>query len=79
MSKILVYICYLIYVIIGKRLPVFQNSYNELFARTRFYLVKGYIEKCGKNVNIQPHATIARRVEIGDFSGVGRNSLLQGG
>ena len=79
MNNILTYICYVIYITIGKYLPSFHNSYNGLFARVRFHLVKGYVEKCGRYINIQPHATIARRVEIGDYSGVGRDSLLQGG
>lgn len=79
MNKIITYICYLIYVTVGKRLPAFHNSYNDFFARIRFLLVKGYIDKCGKYVNIQPRATIARRVCIGDFSGIGRNSIISGG
>lgn len=78
MRKIVIFMSYLIYVTIAKHCPSFGNSYKGFFERIRYYLVKGYISRCGKCVNIQPKATIARRVEIGDFSGVGRNSLLQG-
>ena len=79
MRKIVIFMSYLVYVTIAKHCPSFGNSYKGFFERIRYYLVKGYISGCGKCVNIQPKATIARRVEIGDFSGVGRNSLLQGG
>ena len=72
-------VCYVLYSTIAKYLPQSQNSYKGFFERIRFYLVKGYVEKCGKFVNIQPRATIARRVSIGDFSGVGRDSLIGGG
>lgn len=79
MRKIVICISYVMYVTIAKHCPSFSNSYKGFFERIRYYLVKGYINACGRCVNIQPKATIARRVEIGDFSGVGRNSLLQGG
>ena len=72
-------VCYVLYSKIAKYLPHSQNSYKGVFEKIRFYLVKGYIEKCGKFVNVQPHATIARRVCIGDFSGIGGNSLVSGG
>lgn len=72
-------VCYVLYSKIAKYLPQSKNSYKGIFEKLRFHLVKGYIEKCGRYINIQPHVTIARRVEIGDYSGVGRDSLLQGG
>ena len=78
MHKILTCICYVLYITIGKHLPTFRNSYKDLFAFIRYSLVRGYVEECGNKVNVQPHATIARRVCIGDFGapdkpcGVGR-------
>lgn len=79
MRKILACICYVLYITIGKHLPTFRNSYKDLFVFIRYCLVRGYVEECGNKVNVQPHATIARRVCIGDFSGIGRNSLVSGG
>lgn len=73
------YLCYALYILIGKRIPSLRNSYSSFSSRIRMLLVRGYIIKCGRNVNIQPHATIARRIEIGDYSGIGRNCLVQGG
>jgi len=37
------------------------------------------MEHCGKCVNIQPKAIIASRTRIGDYSGIGSRSLIQGG
>lgn len=77
--KIFQVFCYGIYNTIGKYIPSFRNSYNDFFTRFRTLLVKGYIDSCGNYVNIQPKSTIARRVEIGDYSGVGCKCLIQGG
>lgn len=79
MRKIIVYVSYVLYVVIGKHIFSFKNSYKDIFVKFRCVLVKGFIESCGKNVNIQSNATIARRVCIGDYSGIGCNCLVQGG
>ena len=71
-------ISYVLYVYIGRYLPSTKNSYTGFFERFRSFLVRGYVDHCGKFVNIQPHATIARRCSIGNYSGVGRNCLIQG-
>ena len=78
MSKIKSYICYGLYTFLGKHLPSIKNSYKGMSGRVRYFLVKGYIQYCGKCVNIQPKSTIARRVYIGDYSGIGRNCMIQG-
>lgn len=72
-------ISYGLYVCIGRYLPSTKNSHTGLFERIRSMLVHGYVDHCGKFVNIQPHAIIARRCSIGDYSGVGRNCMIQGG
>ena len=41
-------------------------------------LVKGFIDVCGKHVNIQPKAIIARRVKLGNESGIGYKCMIQG-
>lgn len=73
------YICYGLYTLIAKHCPSIRNTYDGISEKIRYFLVKGYIQNCGKCVNIQSNPTIARRVCIGDYSGVGRNSLIQGG
>ncbi len=69
--------CYVLYKIVGCRLPS-KNSARGFFQKIRYSLVKNYIEYCGKDVNIQPHSVIARRISIGNYSGVGKHSLIQG-
>lgn len=76
--KITSIISYGLYYAVAYYLPKTKNNYKGLFERFRAFLVKGYIEECGKNINVQPRATIAKRVRIGDYSGIGRGSLIQG-
>ena len=63
---------------IASKLPATRNQRNGLFQRLRGNMVKGYIDHCGDHVNIQPKAVISKRVSIGDYSGVGEQSLVQG-
>lgn len=74
--KIITKACYLI---IGTHLPTFRNSYKGLSQRIRAFLARGFLLKRGKNVNIQPKATISNKVSIGDYSGIGKRCLIQGG
>lgn len=79
MKKMIQIICYVLYKYVATYLPNAKNCHNDLIVQIRTFLVKGYIDSCGKNVNIQRNATIGRRVTIGDFSGVGRNCMVMGG
>lgn len=71
-------ICQALYLFIGAHLPKSKNGYNGLFERIRASLVKGFVDSCGAYVNIQPNATIARRIRIGDHSGIGNKCIIQG-
>ena len=42
----------------------------------RYIVVKGFVKKCGKNVNIQRLARIGPSLEIGDNSGIGENCRI---
>lgn len=75
-AKIIAKACYLI---IGMHLPTFRNSYKGLAQRLRAFLAKGFLLKRGKNINIQPKATISNMVSIGDYSGIGKRCLIQRG
>lgn len=72
-------ISYAFYRYLAMHLPQTQNSYKGIFERIRYFFLKGYVDTCGRCVNIQPHSIIARRVSIGDYSGVGKHCLIQGG
>lgn len=78
MVRIKVALCYFLYRSIGFVLPQIKGGAYGMGERIRGFFVKGYITRCGMKVNIQPRATIARRVEIGDYSGVGYRSFVQG-
>ena len=79
MQFIIKALCIIIYRWFGMWIPSAKNSYRDFAARFRHCLAKGFLDHCGKCVNIQPQATIARRVSIGDFSGIGAHSQIQGG
>ena len=72
-------ICVILYRLLGMHLPSIKNSYGDVSSRFRYVLAKGFMEHCGKCVNIQPKAIIASRTRIGDYSGIGSPSLIQGG
>ena len=40
--------------------------------------VRGYILKAGKNINIQRKVELTSRASIGDQSGIGKNSVVNG-
>ena len=71
-------ICQGLYILIGRHLPKTKNGEDGVFERIRASLVKGYIDSCGKRVNIQPKATIAKRISLGDYSGIGYKCVVQG-
>ena len=70
-------ICYGMYKYIAFHLPKSSNSADGFFEKIRALLVRGYIEYSGNELNIQRNATIARRVKIGDYSGVGQKCVIQ--
>ena len=72
------YIAYVLYMAVAKNLPSSGNSARGLFEKIRAICLRGYIDKCGHDVNIQPKAIVARRVWLDDYSGIGESSLVQG-
>lgn len=67
-----------LYLLVGRHIPTFVNSYRGIAQLMRAFLAKGFMTHCGKKVNIQPKAMIANNVSIGDYSGVGTRCLIQG-
>lgn len=76
MKKIRVYICYLLYHMIGKHLPASDFPINLFGKSIRRILVKGFINKAGKNINVDKCANISPNIEIGDNSGIGMHSKV---
>lgn len=67
------------YTIFGKYLP---SSTSFLVGKTckriRAFWARIILKKCGKNINVERNATFSRRVEIGDYSGLGKNCFISG-
>ena len=55
----------------GAIINIGQQKIRGFFARI-------FLDKCGKNVNIQQFTCFSNRCEIGDNSGIGRGSKLYG-
>lgn len=78
MKKILKKVTKFFYLTVGMYIPTLKNSYKGLAQRIRFFLAKGFLNHCGRRVNIQPKAIVASNVSIGDYSGIGRKCFIQG-
>jgi maltose O-acetyltransferase len=71
-------ICYLLYYGFARFLPKSHSRINFGSKFIRRTLIKGIIENCGKNVNIEKGAIINRKLQVGDNSSIGVNSLIGG-
>lgn len=72
-------ICYVLYFTFARHLPKSNAKIGGgIFKRVRYVLAKGFIEFCGKNVNLQKGAVFSRKLSIGDNSSIGINSVVQG-
>lgn len=60
------------------KMPSSKASCGKYYKKLREKLVKGYIDFCGNNVNIEPHCRFDYALKIGDNSGIGENSELYG-
>lgn len=67
-----------IYNLIAKHLPCSSSSFKIGQKQLRRLCGKMILAKCGKNVNIEKNATFSSQLEIGNNSGIGINSKLQG-
>ena len=62
-----------------RNLPSSQNEFlGELSKKLRGFAVKGFVKKCGKNVNIEHGAIISSKLSIGDNSGIGVDCVCGG-
>lgn len=62
-----------------RKLPSSRNKFLGKFSKKlRSFAAKGFIKKCGKNVNIERGAVISSKLSIGDNSGVGIDCVCGG-
>lgn len=57
---------YLIYNILGKSLPRTYMPYSLGSKQIRSYLIKNFIDKCGKNIKVENGVLLSPSIEIGD-------------
>ncbi len=72
------HICHFLFACFAVKMPSSKSRFGEFHKKLREKLVKGYIDFCGKNVNIEPHCRFDYALKIGDNSGIGEFSELYG-
>lgn len=77
MHKLLRSLSLSMYLLFGKYLP---SSTNRVIpcGKVRAFWARGFIRHCGKNVNIDKGAIFSSQLSIGNNSGIGQYSRLQG-
>lgn len=79
MKKIRIILSFVLYETIGNLLPQScRKVFGIRWGGVRAWFVRGYVRKMGKNVSVNKGAQISQRLSIGDYSGISRNSLIQG-
>ncbi|HDK41760.1 MAG TPA: acyltransferase [Candidatus Pacearchaeota archaeon] len=76
MRKLFAYFFYVLYNLGPRWLPNSDSLFFRWSKWVRYILVKSFIQKCGKNVNIQNRARIGPSLVIGDNSGIGENCRI---
>lgn len=77
--KVRRYLSWICFNFVGNLLP--ESSFvkiGNLFGHLRAFMAKGFIEHCGKHVNIDKRSNFSSHLIIGDYSGIGKESFLQG-
>lgn len=70
-----------LYSVIGQHLPTAHckiKVVGKFSKRFRGFCGKLILEKCGKNVNIYPHASFSSKVQLGDNSDIGLRARING-
>jgi maltose O-acetyltransferase len=70
-------IFYLIYNIFAKQLPRTYMPYSLGSKYIRYFFVKNFINKCGKNVKIQTGVLLSPFIEIGDNCEINENVRIR--
>ena len=80
MKKIIRAVCYVFYYCFARHLPGSGLPYSFGAKSIRGLFVRGMVDKCGKNVNIEHGAFLAsgKDIEIGNNSGLGLNCRVTG-
>lgn len=63
---------------IANLLPANGSKFNIFQRYIRYFFARLFLDKCGKNVNIQKNISVSHTCQIGDNSGIGEGSHLYG-
>lgn len=72
------YIFRKMYFVIGIYLPSSTSRHGRIYQKIRAWMVRGFIEYCGKNISIEHKAWFNPELSIGDNSGIGMNCRVSG-
>lgn len=79
MYNIKKYICMGLYGLFAKHLPKSNaRVIGSVCKRIRSLLARTFVSYCGKNINLQKGAVFSSKLQIGDNSSLGINSVVQG-
>jgi len=70
-------ILYFFYLVFIRYTPEIYRPYALFFPHIRRFFVKSFINKCGKNICVKHNADISMFIEIGDYSELGTNCVIQ--
>lgn len=78
MNKVWQGICYILYYLLARHLPVSYRPYAFGAKKIRYFICKRLFLECGKNVNVEHGAFFGsgKQVRIGNNSGIGVNCFV---
>ena len=79
MRKLFAYFCYLLYNLGPRWLPNSDPAIFRWAKWIRYFVAKGIIRECGRNVNVQNRARFGHNLIIGHDSGLGENCRIGAG
>jgi len=68
---------FLIYLLFFKNTPEDYRPYCLFFPKIRQWLVSHYLITCGKNLRVKKGAEISPNSQVGNFSELGTNAIIQ--
>lgn len=73
------YLYYFLYIAFFRHTPDRWRPYSLFFPALRRFLVRSFVDECGKDVHVKSNADISPHIKVGDRSELGCNCLIYGG
>ena len=70
-------LAYFFYLVLLRYTPEIYRPYALFFPHIRRAAVKYFLNKCGKGVRIKRNADVSMFIELGDYSELGTNCVIQ--